>query len=57
MGLTSAEEIHVLKQKNDILNGAPFLDVVRPCRLGDGIIQLTSEEEHELTQRYSHVKK
>jgi hypothetical protein len=57
MGLTSTEEIHVLKQKNDILNGAPFLDVVRPCRLGDGIIQLTSEEEHELTQRFSHVKK
>ena len=57
MGLTSAEEIHVIKQKNDILNGAPFLDVVRPCRLGDGIIQLTSEEEHELTQRFSHVKK
>lgn len=57
MGLTSAEEIHVLKQKNDILNGAPFLDVVRPCRLGDGIIQLTSEEEHELTQRFSQVKK
>jgi hypothetical protein len=57
MGLTSAEEIHVLKQKNDILNGAPFLDVVRPCRLGDGIIQLTSDEEHELTQRFSQVKK
>lgn len=57
MGLTSAEEIHVLKQKNDILNGAPFLDVVRPCRLGDGIIQLSSEEEHELTQRFDQVRK
>lgn len=57
MGLTSAEEIHVLKQKNDILNGAPFLDVVRPCRLGDGIIQLSSEEEYELTQRFDQVRK
>jgi hypothetical protein len=57
MGLTSAEEIHVSRQKNDILNGAPFLDVVRPCRLGDGIIQLSSEEEHELTQRFDQVQK
>ena len=57
MGLTSAEEINVLKQKKDILNGAPFLDVVRPCRLGDGIVQLNPEEEQDLKHRFEQLKK
>ncbi len=57
MGLTGAEEINVLRQKKDILNGAPTLDIVRPCRLGDGIVQLSSEEEQDLKQRFEQLKK
>ena len=57
MGLTGAEEINVLKQKKDILNGAPTLAIVRPCRLGDGIVQLSFEEEIELKHRFEHLKK
>lgn len=57
MGLTGTEEINVLKQKKDILNGAPTMDIVRPCRLGDGIVRLSPEEEQELTQRFDQLKK
>ena len=57
MGLTGAEEINVLRQKKDILNGAPTLDIVRPCRLGDGIVQLSAEEEQDLKQRFEQLKK
>jgi len=57
MGLTGAEEINVLKQKKDILIGAPTLDIVRPCRLGDGIVQLNPEEEQDLKHRFEQLKK
>ena len=57
MGLAGAEEIQILKQKELILNGVPFLDVVRPCRMDDGIIQLSPEEEIQLKQRFDLLDK
>lgn len=57
MGQTGAEEKNVLEQKKVILNGAPSLDVLRPCRLGDGIIQLEKEEELDFRQRFEVLTK
>lgn len=52
-----AEEIQMLEQKKAIINGVPFLDVVRPCRLGDGIIQLEKDEELVFIQRFELLLK
>jgi len=57
MGQKEAEEITLLEQKKAILNGVPPLDVIRPCRLGDGIIQLENEEEFAFTQRFELLTK
>lgn len=57
MGMTGAEEIQILKQKEHIFNGVPVLDVVRPCRIDDGIIQLTSDEEIQFKQRFELLHK
>jgi hypothetical protein len=57
MGMTGAEEIQILKQKEHIFNGVPVLDVVRPCRIDDGIIQLTSDEEILFKQRFELLHK
>jgi hypothetical protein len=57
MGMTGAEEIQILKQKERIFNGVPVLDVVRPCRIDDGIIQLTSDEEIQFKQRFELLHK
>jgi hypothetical protein len=57
MGQKEAEEITVLEQKKAILNGVPSLDVIRPCRLGDGIIQLENDEELAFTQRFDLLTK
>jgi len=57
MGMTGAEEIQILKQKEHIFNGVPVLDVVRPCRIEDGIIQLTSEEEIQFKLRFELLHK
>jgi hypothetical protein len=57
MGQKEAEEIIMLEQKKAILNGVPSLDVIRPCRLGDGIIQLDNEEELAFTQRFELLTK
>jgi len=57
MGMTGAEEIQILKQKEHIFNGVPVLDVVRPCRIDDGIIQLTSEEEIQFKLRFELLHK
>lgn len=57
MGMTGAEEIQILKQKEHIFIGVPVLDVVRPCRIDDGIIQLTSEEEIQFKLRFELLHK
>ena len=57
MGMTGAEEIQLLKQKEHILNGVPFFDVVRPCRIDDGIIQLSSEEQIQFKHRFDLLEK
>jgi hypothetical protein len=57
MGQKEAEEITMLEQKKAILNGVPSLDVIRPCRLGDGIIQLENDEELAFTQRFDLLTK
>jgi hypothetical protein len=57
MGQKETEEIAMLEQKKAILNGIPSLDVIRPCRLGDGIIQLENDEELAFTQRFEQLSK
>jgi hypothetical protein len=57
MGQKEAEEITILEQKKAILNGVPSLDVIRPCRIGDGIIQLETDEELAFTQRFDLLTK
>jgi hypothetical protein len=57
MGQKEAEEITLLEQKKAILNGVPSLDVIRPCRLGDGIIQLENDEELAFVQRFDLLTK
>ncbi len=57
MGQIGAEEKNVLEQKKAILNGVPSLDVLKPCRLGDGIIQLEKEEELAFKQRFELLTK
>jgi hypothetical protein len=57
MGQKEAEEITIWEQKKAILNGVPSLDVIRPCRIGDGIIQLETDEELAFTQRFDLLTK
>ncbi len=57
MEFTEEEEKNILKQKNDILKGAPFLDVIRPCRPQDGIVQLSDEEKVSLKKRFKQLQK
>lgn len=57
MGQIGAEEKNVLEQKKAILNGVPSLDVLKPCRLGDGIIQLEKEEEFAFSQGFELLTK
>lgn len=57
MGQTGAEEKNVLEQKKAILNGVPSLDVLKPCRLGDGILQFEKEEELAFKQRFELLTK
>ena len=57
MGQKEAEEITIWEQKKAILNGVPSLDVIRPCRIDDGIIQLETDEELAFTQRFDLLTK
>lgn len=57
MKFTEEEEKNILNQKNNILRGVPSLDVVRPCRLEDGILKLSEAERRDLKQRFNQLKK
>ncbi|MEY4289998.1 MAG: hypothetical protein RLZZ30_2086, partial [Bacteroidota bacterium] len=57
MEFTEEEEKTILKQKNAILKGVPSLDVIRPCRPQDGIVQITDEEKASLKNRFKQLQK
>lgn len=57
MEFTEEQEKNILKQSNDILKGVPSLDVIRPCRPDDGIVQLTEDEKRNLKQRFKQLQK
>ena len=42
------EEAYIQAQKAALQAGPPVLQVVRPCRLGDGILTFTTEEQERL---------
>ena len=46
--MTITQEAHIQAQKAALQAGLPVLQVVRPCRVGDGILTFTTEEQERL---------
>ena len=46
--MTPTQEAYIQAQKAALQAGPPVLQVVRPCRIGDGILTFTSEEQERL---------
>lgn len=57
MKFTEEEEKNILNQKNKISKGVPSLEVIRPCRPEDGILQLTDDDKRALKQRFHQLEK
>lgn len=49
-------EHSVESQKQKILKGNPFIDIVKPCRIDDGINTITEQDKNKYAQYFEHVK-
>lgn len=48
-------EDEIQSQKEKVFGKEPFTDLVRPCRIGDGIIQLDEDEKKELIKSFNRL--
>ena len=45
-------EVEILKQKNKVFSDNPELELVEPCRIGEGVLRLTSAEKDNYSKMY-----